>query len=383
MTMTATDVADIVDVLRRARPDFDRLATQVDRSQEFSPELWSLLCTLGVPSLPFAESDGGIGGSYVAYVQGIEEVATAGAVAALYPGPTVQVASAVLRFGSPEQRERWGRRLVGGEAMGAWSFTEPQTGSDPRQVSTSATRDGDGWVLRGAKMFTSFAPHADVAIVYARTSPTRLGAFLVPTDNPGWQPGAPIKMLAFGGQGTCPVAIDDLRLPGSALLGREDQGFEIMVGTEAEAKVRAGAICLGIGRRALEESVRYAHERQHRGEPIGEKFATVQALIGEISAQVDGARALVRRAAAAIDAGTPDVSRLAASTRIVAARMAREVSGLALQVCGAYGWTQEMVLERLYREGKFYEVGQGVIELQKIIVGKRRLEEFRTTGRLG
>ncbi|GAA5050807.1 acyl-CoA dehydrogenase [Thermocatellispora tengchongensis] len=354
----------------------------MDRTQEFSPELWSLLCELGVPSLAFSEEDGGIGGSYLTYVTGVEEVAVAGAVAALYPGPTVQVAGAISRFGTEEQKKQWGRDLVAGRAMGAWSFTEPQTGSDPRQITTTAVRDGSGWVLNGAKMFTSFAAYADVALVFARTTPDRLGAFLVPTSEPGWQPGAPIKMLAFGGQGTAPVTLHDLRLPESALLGEPDQGFAIMVATEAEAKVRAGAICVGIGRRALEEAVRYASERLHRGDPIGAKFPTVQSTLGEMSAAVDAARALVRLAATAVDRRDPAVSRLAASTRIVAARMAREVTGLALEVCGAYGWTQEMVLERLYREGKFYEVGQGVIELQRVIVGKRRLEEFRTTGRL-
>lgn len=376
-------VADIVDVLRRAaRERIGPLAAKVDRTQEFSAELWSLLCDLGVPSLAFPEADGGAGGSYLAYVTGIEEIATAGAVAALYPGPTVQVASAILRFGTPQQRELWGRDLVQGHKLGAWSFTEPQTGSDPKQVRTQAVRDGDGWVLNGPKMFTSFAGYADVALVFARTGPERLGAFIVDTANPGWRPGAPIHMLAFGGQGTAPVNIDDLRLPAVALLGQEHQGFDIMVATEAEAKVRAGAICVGIGRRALEESVRYASERTHRGEPIGRKFPTVQAHLGEMSASVDGARALVRLAAAGIDRGDPAVKRLAASTRIVAARMAREVTGLALEVCGAYGWTQEMVLERLYREGKFYEVGQGVIDLQRIIVGKRRLAEYRDDGQL-
>jgi alkylation response protein AidB-like acyl-CoA dehydrogenase len=380
----ALPIIEIREALRRAGPEkIEPLAAQVDRTQEFSPELWRLLCELGVPSLPFSEEVGGIGGSYETYVAGIEEVAFFGAVAALYPGPTVQVASAIMRHGSELQKSRWGLELVQARAMGAWSFTEPQTGSDPRQITTRAERTREGWLLTGTKMFTSFAPYADVALVFARTGPDSLGAFIVDTKNPGWQPGSPIKMLAFGGQGTCPVTLTDLRLLPESLLGAADSGFDIMVNTEAEAKVRAGAICVGIGRRALEESVRYATERTHRGEPIGLKFPTVRALIGEMSAHVDAARVMVKTAARAIDQGSVRVKQLAASTRIVCARMARETTSNAMQVCGAYGFTQEMILERLYREGKFYEVGQGVIELQKLIVGKQRLMEYKELGRLG
>lgn len=371
---------DLLSALRRVGKEQIRdLATQVDRTQEFSRPLWELLCHVGMPALAFPESAGGIGGSFRAFVEGIQEVATHGAVAALYPGPTVQVASAVTNFGTAEQRERWGKGLIAGGLLGAWSFTEPHTGSDPRQITTRAVRDGGGWHLTGQKMFTSFAPYADVALVFARTSDDALSAFLVDTSDPGWQPGQPIKMLSFGGQGTAPVSVD-LHLPAEALLGELGQGFDIMVGTEAEAKVRAGAICIGIGRRAVEEATRYAVEREHRGTAIGQKFPTVQGLIGEMTANVIGARALVYEAAEAVDRRDPELKSIAAATRIVCARMARETSSLAMQVCGAYGFTQEMVLERLYREGKFYEVGQGVIELQKLIVGKRAVAAYAETG---
>lgn len=374
---------DILPTLRRVGEARIRaLADEVDRSQTFSPELWALLCEIGLPSIPFPAEQDGLGGSFETFVAAVEEIAVHGACAALYAGPTVQVARAIMAHGTPAQKEGVGRSLVAGGKLGAWSFTEPQTGSDPKQLLTWAKSDGDGWVLNGSKMFTSFAPHADYALVFARTSETRLGAFIVNTTNPGWKPGAPIRMMAMGGQGTCPVAIDDLRLPAEALLGAPDEGFDIFIGNEAEGKVRASAICVGIGQRALIESVRYASERQHRGQGIGDKFPTVQVTLGEMSAQVEGARAVCRAAAAAIDAGAPSVKRLAASTRILCARMAREVTGAALQVCGAYGLTGEMVLERLYREGKFYEVGQGVIELQKIIVGKARLKEWAENGSL-
>lgn len=355
------------------------LAAGVDRSQVFSRELWELLCELGLPTMPFSDPESGHEGSFLAYVEAIEEVASHGAVAALYSGPTVQVASAIRNFGTDAQRERWGNGLISGGLLGAWSFTEPQTGSDPQQILTRAVREGDGWRITGSKMFTSFAPHADVALVYAKTTDRRLGAFLVDTAKAGWQPGPPIKMLAFGGQGTAPVAID-VHVDEDALLGGEEAGFDIMVSTESEAKIRASSICVGIGRRAVEEAVAYASEREHRGEAIGDKFPTIQVSLGEMAAQVAGARAMVQWAARAVDARDPALKTIAASTRIVCARMAREVSSLAMQVCGAYGFTHEMVLERLYREGKFYDVGQGVLELQKLIVGKHLLRDHAAKG---
>lgn len=381
MTTTSTHLdPDVLAALRDAGlARIRELSAEVDRSQVFSRELWTLLCELGLPTMPFPDEESGHDGSFLAYVEAIEEVASHGAVAALYSGPTVQVASAIRNFGTELQRARWGEGLISGGMLGAWSFTEPQTGSDPQQILTRAVREGSGWRITGSKMFTSFAPHADVALVYAKTTDRRLGAFLVDTTDPGWEPGPPIKMLAFGGQGTAPVSID-LHVDDDALLGGEEDGFDIMVSTEAEAKIRASSICVGIGRRAVEEAVAYASGREHRGEAIGDKFPTIQVALGEMAAQVDGARTMVQWAARAVDARGPDLKRIAASTRIVCARMAREVSSLAMQVCGAYGFTHEMVLERLYREGKFYDVGQGVLELQKLIVGKHLLREHAAKG---
>lgn len=373
----AVDVESILELLREiGRTRIEPLANEVDRTQVFSPELWSVLSELGITSVPFPTEHGGLGGTFVTFVKVMEELATLGAIAALYVSPTVQVASAIQRFGTPAQIAQWAKPLISGQKMASWAFTEPETGSDPKQITTRAVQDGHGWILNGQKMFISFAPYADTALVYARTSEDRLGAFLVDTHSGGWQPGPPIKMLAMGGQGTSPVWLEDIRVPADALLGDIHGGFDIMTSVEAEGKVRASAMCVGMGRRALEEAVKYASTRLHRGTPIGQKFPTIQALIGQMSADVDAARQMVYTAAAAVQDHSPDVKRLAASARIISSRMAREVSSNALQVCGAYGFTQDMPLERLYREGKFYEVGQGVIELQRIIVGKRRLQDY-------
>jgi alkylation response protein AidB-like acyl-CoA dehydrogenase len=234
-------------------------------------------------------------------------------------------------------------------------------------------RDGDGWVLTGQKLFISFARQAAIALVFARTSSDRVGAFLVDPSSPGWSTGEPFELMAFGGVEAAPVYLDDVRVPSDAVVGDSTHGFEVLLTGEAQGKIRVAAICVGIAQRALEEARRYALERKHRGEPIGRKFATIQGLLGDMQASTLSARALVRSAAVMFDAGT-DVDEVAAAARLVAGRTAREVTSSALQVCGAYGLTRELPLERLYREGKFYEVAQGVAEIQRAVVARRVLD---------
>lgn len=350
----------------------DPLARTVDLSGEFSPDLWDVVVGSGILGIPFPVEHGGAGGSFLAYAVALEGLARGGALGALYPGTTVQVASALLRHGSPALVERWVPRLLAGEAPAAWAFTEPGTGSDPRQITTRAARVAGGWRLDGAKAFISFAGICRVAVVFATTSPGRLGAFVVDTGQPGWQPGRPLALLAMSGCGTAPVALDDVHVPDENVLGDPEDGFGILLSVEAEGKLRAAATCVGMAQRALDEALTYARQRLHRGQPIGEKFPTIQTLVGTMVAEVAAARAVCWDAARRVDAGL-GVGQEAAVARIVAGRAVRQVANDAMQVCGAYGWTKDMVVERLYRESKFYEVGQGAIELQKIIAGRDEL----------
>ena len=341
----------------------------LDREQRFSPEVWAELCDLELFSLPFPGSVGGADGSFLAFTVATEAVASVSASAALYPGTTVQVAATILRLGTPAQVQRWVPAMVRGDAPVAWAFTEPQTGSDPKQLQTTATPDGDGWRLNGQKLFISYARQAVAAVVFARTPGGSVGAFIVETDTPGWSTGAPFELLALGGGEPAPIFLDDVFVPGDQLIGAADQGFQAMIAGEAQGKIRAAAICVGIAQRAIDEAAAYALHRTHRGESIATKFPTIQGLLGEMEATTLGARALVHQVAELIDRGD-DVSREAAAARLVAGRAAREVTSAAMQVCGAYGLTRELPLERLYREGKFFEVAQGVAEIQRAIVAR-------------
>ncbi|MDO8391302.1 MAG: acyl-CoA dehydrogenase family protein [Actinomycetota bacterium] len=341
----------------------------LDREQRFSPEVWAEVRDLELFGLPFPSAVGGLDGSFLAFTVATEAVARTSASAALYPGTTVQVAATLLRHGTPAQVERWVPTMVRGDAPVAWAFTEPQTGSDPKQLQTTAVPDGDGWRLNGQKLFISYARQAQVAVVFARTPGGSVGAFIVRTDTPGWATGTPFELLAMGGGEPAPIYLDDVHVPGDQLIGAADEGFQAMIAGEAQGKIRAAAICVGIAQRAIDEAATYALQRTHRGQSIATKFPTIQGLLGEMEASTLAARALVHHAAELIDRGG-DVAREAAAARVVAGRAAREVTSAAMQVCGAYGLTRELPLERLYREGKFFEVAQGVAEIQRAIVAR-------------
>jgi alkylation response protein AidB-like acyl-CoA dehydrogenase len=352
------------------------LAAEVDHEQRFSPELWAAVRDIGLFALPFAEEHGGSGGSVSAYVAATEEISRHCAVAALYPGTTIQVAMTLLRHGTPEQVSAVVPALVRGDQLAAWAFTEPATGSDPRQIATRAERIDGGWRLHGQKLFISFAAQAAHALVFARTAEQSLGAFLIDTASPGWSVGTPASVLSFGGTEASPVHLDGVELTEDRLVGGPDDGFAVMLAGEAFGKVRASAICVGIAGRAVQEAAEFASTREHRGVSIGEKFATVRAQIGAAAAGVAAAGALVRECAAILDAGG-DVTGPAASARLVSARAAREATLAALHVCGAYGLTKDLPIERLYREAVFFDVAQGVAEIQQLIVAREVLGQVK------
>lgn len=356
------------------------LAEQVDREQRFSSDLWGAIRDLGLTRLPFPEEHGGDGGTVRAYAVATREVARHCAVGALYPGTTIQVAMTLLRHGAPSHVQDVVPRLVSGELIASWAFTEPATGSDPRQITTRARRDGDDWVLSGTKQFISFSGQAHFALVFARTSEEALGAFLVDTSLPGWETGRASEVLSMGGTEARPVTLDEIRLPSDSLVGAPDAGFQVMLAGEAFGKVRAAAICVGIATRALEEASAYALTREYRGTAIGRRFPTLQALLGSAAADVLAAESLVLACADLLDRGE-NVAAEAASARLVSGRAARTAAEAALHVCGAYGLTREMVVERLYREAIFFDIAQGVSEIQQIIVARELLASASGRGR--
>ena len=362
-------------VRARAWERLEPHAAEIDRTQAFSKPAWEELRSRGIFGLPFAPEAGGAGASTLAYIVALEQVAYCCAVAALYSGTTVQVAQALLAHAPEPVAARWVPRLVAGEVPAAWAFTEPQTGSDPRQLTTRARRDGDGWVLDGQKMFISYAAEAAVALVFAVTEEQQVCAFVVDTGQPGWTTGPAAEVMAFGGTGARPVYLESARAGAGDLIGGVGGGFDVMLAGEAVGKLRVSAINVGVAQRALHEATAYALQRTHRGTAIATKFAGIQSLLADMRAAVLAARALLYETARLHDDGA-DVGARAAALRLVTGPAAHKVASDAMQICGAYGMTRDLPVERLYREAKFYEVAQGSLELQRVIVAKDVLRSY-------
>lgn len=364
------DTTELIEAARvLAEEQIAPMARTLDETS-WSNEAWDLLSDLGVTAISAPEEYGGLGLPYSAYLAVTEQLARVSAVAALVPSLNVLVIRALLRAGSDEAKARYLPGLVAGRLRGCWAFTESETGSDPKAIRTTArpAPSGDGWLLSGGKMFISHSGHADVAVVFAQLD-GRLTAFLGETTD-GFTPGRREPLLGLAGLDTGTVDIDGMHV--HEILGDPGDGFRILLSGEAEAKLRASAACSGLAWHATQLAVDYARSREHRGTPIGEKFQTIQWLVAECAARAETIQALIERGSRLVDAGG-DITAPAAKIKLMASRLAREVTSDAMQVHGAYGYTRDNDIEMLYRQAKMFEVVQGVSELNRVIIARDAL----------
>lgn len=351
-------------------------ATDLDRANEWPRSLWDKIRGLGVTGVSFPQGMGGGGGSYLDFVVMIEQLARSSAAAALLPAVNVLAARALSAYGAPDMQERFLTSLVTGDRKACWAFTEPATGSDPKAIETTAARTADGWVISGQKSFISHSSVADVAVVFARVDGA-LSAFLVDARQPGWQPGQRYDLLGLRGADTGDLLLDAVEAPPEALLGELGDGMRILLSVESEAKVRSAAMCVGMAQAALDEATTYGLSRLHRGQAIARKFSAIQALLADIDVAAESARALTYHAASRRDAGLDGFERIAAIAKLHASQSAVLASRLAMQVHGAYGYTNDFPIARIYRDAKAYEMIQGSAEIQRVIVARGLLADDR------
>lgn len=369
------DLADMLDVTARvAARVIAPLASALDDGT-WSKEVWQALRGLDVFRLATAEAHGGLGLPYSHFLQVTAEISRASAVAGLLPALNVLVARALEQSGDRGAMDEYLPGLLDGTDVACWCFTEAATGSDPRSITTRATKVAGGWSITGSKSFISHSSHATVAVVFAQLD-GQLSAFVGRTGA-GFAPGRRERLLAFNGADTGGVELDGFLA--THLVGAVGGGFDVLRRGEAEAKLRACAISLGICENALAVATEYARDRTHRGTPIGEKFASTQWLLAECLAKTVTVRALVEHAAHAFDWGTATPA-LAASAKLMTSRLAREVATDAVQVMGAYGASKDHPAEMLYRQAKVYELVQGVSEINRTIIANELMRRGRRAG---
>ena len=349
-------------------------AAAVDEHERFPREQLRGLAELGLLAINVPVELGGAGAGVVAYALALQEVARACASTAVLMSVTNMVGEAIARFGTDAQKAEHCPRLASGEhCTGSFALSEPDAGSDPGGMRTTARRDGDGWVIDGAKQWITGGSQAGVFILWARTGAPGTGTrgiscFLVPGGSKGLEVGRPEDKMGIRGSDTVPLELDGCRVPAGALLGQENGGFKIAMMALDGGRIGISSQAIGIARAALAESVAYAKERQAFGVPIAQHQA-IQWKLADMKTQLDAAHLLSMRAAWLKERGEP-FSKEAAMAKLFASEMAIRVANEAVQVHGGYGYTREMPAERHLRDARVTAIYEGTSEIQRVVIAR-------------
>jgi alkylation response protein AidB-like acyl-CoA dehydrogenase len=343
-----------------------------DRIESVDTAIIPKLGEMGFFGLTIPEEYGGLGGDYITYCIAMEELGRAdSAVRGIVSVSMGLVGKVILSHGTEEQKQQWLPRIATGEALGCFALTEPDTGSDAGNLKTKAKRDGSDYVISGQKIFITNGSWAHVCLVFARTGgpgPKGISAFLVPTDSPGFESREIKGKLGLRGQTTAEIFLTEVRVPESARLGAEGEGFKIAMHSLDKGRVSVGAGCVGIIQGCLEAVVQYSTERRQFGRPLA-SFQLIQDMIADISVDADAARMLVWRAADLIERGEP-FSVEASKAKYFASEAAVRASNGAIQVFGGYGYVDEYPVQKYMRDARVMTLYEGTSQIQKLLIGR-------------
>jgi len=343
-----------------------------DRAESVDLAIVPKLGELGFFGLTIPEEYGGVGGDYITYCIGMEELGRAdSAVRGIVSVSMGLVGKVILSHGTEDQKNEWLPQIATGARLACFGLTEPDTGSDAGNLRTRAVRDGADYVLTGQKIFITNATWSDLCLVFARTGgpgPKGVSAFLVPTSSPGFVTREIKGKLGLRGQATAEVYLTEVRVPASCRLGAEGEGFTIAMQSLDKGRVSVGAGCVGIIRGCLESVVTYSTQRQQFGRPLA-SFQLIQDMIADISVDADAARLLVWQAADLIERGEP-FSVAASKAKYFASEAAVRASNLAIQAFGGYGYIDEYPVQKYMRDARVMTLYEGTSQIQKLIIGR-------------
>lgn len=344
-----------------------------DRRHIFPADALRELGDLGAMGMVVPEQWGGAGLDYMSLVLAIEEIAAGdGATSTIVSVQNSLACGITLKYGSDEQKEVWLKRLARGEKLGCFCLTEPHTGSDAAAITTRAERDGDHFVLNGVKQFITTGKNADIAIVFGVTDKAAgkrgITAFLVPTATPGYVVARVEDKMGQHASDTAQIVLENCRVPASAMLGREGEGYRIALSNLEAGRIGIAAQSVGMARAAFEAAVRYARERTTFGARLIEHQA-VSFRLADMATRLDAARLLVWRAAAMKDAGKPCLTE-ASMAKMFASEAAERICSDAIQLHGGYGYVSDFPVERIYRDVRVTQIYEGANDIQRMLVGR-------------
>lgn len=351
-------------------------AVNRDVMGEFPHEIVRKLAELGFMGMIVPSEWGGAGFDMISYVLAVEEISKVDASCGVIMSVNNSlVCWPINEYANNEQKERFLRPLATGKMLGAFALSEPEAGSDATQQKTTATMDGDYYVLEGAKNWITNGTTADVSLVFASTDRSKghrgISGFLVEKNTPGFERGKKEDKLGIRGSDTCSLSFTSCRVPKVNRLGMEGQGFKIAMETLNGGRVGIAAQALGIAGAAFEAALKYSKERRAFGKPIAELQA-IQFKLAEMSTQVEAARWLTYKAAAMKDA-RENIIQAAAAAKLYASKIAVETALEAIQIHGGYGYVREYLVERYLRDAKITEIYEGTSEIQRIVIARELL----------
>jgi alkylation response protein AidB-like acyl-CoA dehydrogenase len=348
-----------------------------DERHEFPWEIVRKLGPLGFLGALVDEEYGGAGLDYVSYAVIVEELNRGDAsVGITMWAHNSLCTSHIALFASPEQKRRYLPRLASGEVLGAWGLTEPGSGSDAAALRTRAELKNGEWVLNGSKAFITNASVGKIAVIMARTDPEKrskgISAFVLEKGTPGFNAGKPYRKLGLHASDTAELVLEDARVPATNLIGERGMGFVQSMKVLEGGRIAMAAMAVGIAQAAVDQAVKYMKQRSAFGKTLAE-FNGLQGMIADLATEVDVARLLTLRAAYLKDQGRPAM-HAAAMAKLFASETAMKAATKAVQIHGGAGYITEFPIERIFRDAKLTEIGEGTSEIQRLVIAREILQ---------
>ncbi len=371
--------------LRRAVRDFARkeimpVAAKYDESGEFPYDVVKKMGSMGLMGIEIPEAYGGAGMDTIAYVLTIEEIAKADAATSTIVSVNNSLfGHALLKFGTETQKQKYLRAVASGAKVGAYSLTEPMSGSDAGNMRSRAvlSPDGQSYIINGRKSWVTSGPVAEIIVLFTMTEPEKkhkgISAFIIETDKPGFAPGKKEPKLGIRASATSELIFEDYHCPVGNMLGKPGQGFKIAMTVLDAGRIGIASQALGIAEAAYEASIEYARTREAFGAPIG-TFEMIQAKIADMKTRIEASRLLIYNAALAKERAKTNPDRRytteASMAKLFASETAMFCAHTAVQIHGGMGYSKEMPIERYFRDAKITEIYEGTSEIQRLVIAR-------------